>query len=174
MHLSADRRSGQIEVKQKQVVWQTLQKKWKFSQLEMNSPPWCAWTHIELYVLQMWHITTGETCERMRTCASSALSHYYTISPHFRLCVYTVYVYVNIGYREESGHTLSHSGTWQGLFGTTEPQLATHHGGSMNVPVVVTHCPPLSVPHHLHSPLANHSSASKTHQRLLRKQLIEN
>lgn len=57
-------------------------------------------------------------------------------------------------------HTLSQSGAHQGLFGATEPQLSTHHGGSLNVPVVVTHCPPLPILQHLHSPLTNHSSAS--------------
>lgn len=61
--------------------------------------------------------------------------------------------------RELTCHTLSQPSICQGLFGATEAQLATDHGGGFNVPVVITHCAPFAVLQHLHSPLANHGSA---------------
>lgn len=68
-----------------------------------------------------------------------------------------------------SAGTLAHSATSQSLLGTAEAQLSTHHCGCSHVPVVITNSSPLAVLQHLHSALADHRSASKTHQRLLQK-----
>lgn len=64
---------------------------------------------------------------------------------------------------------MSQSGAGQRLLGAAEAELSTHHGGGANVPAVVAHCPPLAVLQHLHSALADHGSASQTHQGLLGK-----
>lgn len=76
------------------------------------------------------------------------------------------------GFCEKEGEwsrTLAQSAAGQGLLGAAEAELSAHHGGGADVPAVVAHRAPLAVLQHLHSALADHRSASETHQGLLEK-----